>query len=215
MLAARSRAIAARSRVDHEQSGSLRKWLKRRSAIEPIIGHLLRPIVLTALTTGMHFGEILALTWNDVDFRRRQIHVRDSKNGEGRVLEMSSTFMDTLQHVRRRPQSPHVFLGRDGRPVIDVRKAFTNACRRADISDFRFHDLRHTFASHLVMNGTDLMTVKELLGHKTLQMTLRYAHLSQSHKRQAIEALGRVLDGHYMDTADKMGLLPIPARSRN
>ena len=147
--------------------------------------------------------EILALTWKDVKFDRGQITIRDSKNGESRVIEMNSILSGTLRTLERRPQYPQVFLGRSGRPVADFRKAFHNACKRARITDFRFHDLRHTFASHLVMNGTDLATVKELLGHKTLQMTMRYAHLSQPHKKKAVEDLGEVFGGHYMDTEAK------------
>ena len=73
--------------------------------------------------------------------------------------------------------------------LFDVKTAFNTACRRAKIKDFRFHDLRHTFASHLVMAGVDIMMVKDLLGHKTLAMTLRYAHLAQSHKTKALEVL--------------------------
>jgi site-specific recombinase XerD len=76
------------------------------------------------------------------------------------------------------------------------------ACSQAGIQDFHFHDLRHTFASHLVMNGVDLTTVKELLGHKSMEMTMRYAHLSQQHRKAAVEGLGQTLDGHFMDTLD-------------
>lgn len=163
----------------------------------------LRPIVITALNTGMRQGEIFRLEWDVIDFQRGQIHVRKTKNGESRVLEMNSPLSSTLRQIRRRPQYPQVFLGRTGKPVKDCRTAFENAVRRAGITDFTFHDLRHTFASHHVMNGTDLLTLKELLGHKNLQMTMRYAHLSQQHKKKAVEAVGAVLSGHHMDTKAK------------
>jgi site-specific recombinase XerD len=78
---------------------------------------------------------------------------------------------------------------KSGKPYQDVKRSFATACRRAGIKDFHFHDMRHTFASHLVMAGVDLTTVKELLGHKTLTMTLRYAHLAPSHKVKALDIL--------------------------
>ena len=82
-----------------------------------------------------------------------------------------------------------------GKPYQDVKRSFNTALRRAGIKDFRFHDLRHTFASHLVMAGVDITTVKELLGHKTLTMTLRYSHLSPSHKVKAVEILDNTING--------------------
>ena len=92
----------------------------------------------------------------------------------------------TLQSLLRRVDSPYVFTDRKGRRFGDVKKGFHAACRRAGIKDFMFHDLRHTFASHLVMAGVDITAIKELLGHKSLSMTLRYAHLSPGHMRPAI-----------------------------
>jgi integrase len=85
----------------------------------------------------------------------------------------------------------------------DISQGLKKACSQAGIADFRFHDLRHSFASHLVMNGTDLTTVKELLGHKSIQMTMRYAHLSQAHKKKAVDALASMMGGHFGDTQAK------------
>jgi integrase len=170
-----------------------------RSLIDNCQPHL-RPIVITALNTGMRVGEILGLRWDEVDFDRGQILVRTSKNGEPRHVEMNGLLADTLRQMQRRPQNPYVFGSRDGNPYADIRKSFKSALAASGIAEFRFHDLRHTFASHLVMNGVDLMTVKELLGHKTIQMTLRYSHLSQGHKKKAVEAIGSILDGHFLDT---------------
>ncbi len=89
--------------------------------------------------------------------------------------------------------SPYVFVDGEGKRYKDVKCSFGSACRRAGIKDFRFHDLRHCFASHLVMAGIDITTVKELLGHKTLTMTLRYAHLAPSHKVKAVNILDNAL----------------------
>lgn len=93
-------------------------------------------------------------------------------------------------------RSPGVFYDPfDGKRYHSVKHSFRQACRRAGIVDFRFHDIRHTFASHLVMAGVDLKTVQELLGHKTLTMTLRYSHLSPAHKVKAVDILDGKLTG--------------------
>jgi integrase len=90
---------------------------------------------------------------------------------------------------------PYVFYDPGtGKAYKDVKRGFNGACRRAGIKDFHFHDLRHTFASHLVMAGQDLTTVKELLGHKALTMTLRYAHLAPAHKVNAVDVLDGILN---------------------
>jgi len=160
----------------------------------------LKPIVLAALYTGMRQGEILKLKWEDVDLEQKIIFVKNTKNNEVREIPLNNLLTSTLKNIKFR--SPYVFCDKDGRPYGSVRKSFENALKKAAIQDFCFHDLRHTFASHLVMSGVDLMTVKELLGHKTIKMTLRYAHLSPSHKRRAIESLEYFdghLDGHQRD----------------
>ena len=159
----------------------------------------LKPIVRTALFTGMRISEILRLKWEDIDFKQGIIFVRDSKNGEMKEIPINDQLMFTLKSPKFK--SPYVFAQEDGRPRFSVRTAFENAVKRAKIMDFRFHDLRHTFASHLVMSGVDLITVKELLGHKTINMTLRYAHLSPDHKRHAINCL-RFFDGHNLVTKE-------------
>ncbi len=101
-----------------------------------------------------------------------------------------------MQGLVRRLDSPCVFIDKNGKRFLDVKRSFPSACRRAGIKDFRFHDLRHTFASHLVMAGVDLTTLKELLGHKDIRMTLRYGHLSPAHKKKAVE----LLEGALTDT---------------
>ena len=90
------------------------------------------------------------------------------------------------------------------KPYGDIKKSFATAMRKARIHDFRFHDLRHTFASHLIMAGIDLTTVRELLGHKDIKMTLRYAHLAPSHKVRAVDVLDSTINGRKKSTIQKL-----------
>lgn len=156
----------------------------------------LKPIVITALNTGMRKGEILNLQWNaNIDLKHGFILLDKTKNGERREIPINDTLKGVLQGITRRLDIPYIFYDNaTGKPFGDVKRAFATACRRAGIKDFHFHDLRHTFASHLVMSGVDLTTVKELLGHKTLTMTLRYAHLAPSHKVEAIKKYDNFLN---------------------
>jgi len=158
----------------------------------------LRDIVLLALNTGMRKGEIFNLKWQDVDFDLRMIHVSDSKNYEARDIPINDILYETLKALRDKAEEgqEYVFVNpKTGRPYDDLKRSFKTALKRAGIEDFTFHDLRHTFASHLVMNGVDLMTVKELLGHKNISMTMRYSHLSPDHKRAAVKKIEAVLKG--------------------
>ena len=162
----------------------------------------LRPIVTTALNTGMRKGEILNLKWDNVDLIHGFILLDQTKNGERREIPVNLTLRETLtelfQGTKDRPRRIDVlyvfYNPPTGKPYQDVKRSFKTALRKAKISDFHFHDLRHTFASHLVMAGQDLTTVKELLGHKTLTMTLRYAHLAPTHKVKALQVLDNVLN---------------------
>lgn len=141
----------------------------------------LRPIVITALNSGMRKGEILNLTWDKVDLKHGFILLEVTKNGERREIPINETLRQTLEALPRHIKSPYVFWhGEDGKPYQDIKKGFNSALKKAVIRDFKFHDLRHCFASHLIMAGCDLKTVQELLGHKTLTMTLRYSHLAPS-----------------------------------
>jgi integrase len=165
-----------------------------------IADHVLSPILITVLHTGLRRGELFTLTWQDVDLKLGKIRVVHAKNGERREIPMTDTLRTTLQQLPRHLASDHVFPGKTGRGLVDIRKRFYRALREAKIEGFVFHDLRHTFASHLVMAGIDLMTVKEFLGHKDIKMTLRYAHLAPDYKRAAINRLDT-----YMDTSKKKG----------
>jgi integrase len=151
-----------------------------------------RPLVVVALHTGMRRGELASLRWQDVDFHTRTLVVQQSKSGEGRRVPMNRVVVATLRALRRDRQAfgGLVFTSPEGRFLHNFGRAWAKAMKAAEITDLRFHDLRHTAAaSRLVMAGVELYTVKEILGHKTLVMTQRYAHLSPAHQRQAVERL--------------------------
>ncbi|NOQ87025.1 MAG: tyrosine-type recombinase/integrase, partial [Deltaproteobacteria bacterium] len=149
-------------------------------------------IVLVALNTGLRKGEIFSLRKQDIDFDRTMLHISDSKNNESRDVPINDTLHVTLKSLVDAAGDPqgYIFVNpQTKKPYDDVKKSFKTALKKAGIEDFTFHDLRHTFASHLVMTGTDLMTVRELLGHKDITMTMRYTHLSPDHKRLAVQTL--------------------------
>jgi integrase len=155
-------------------------------------GSQLKPLVLAALHTGFRASELLSLTAEDVSFDRQMITVRAgyAKNGESRSVPMNKILTETLKAIRIDGLFGGViFRSQKGTPYRSFRTSFERAVKKAGITDFTFHDLRHTFASRLVMAGVDLPTVKELMGHKHINMTLRYTHLSSNHKQRAVDTL--------------------------
>ena len=115
------------------------------------------------------------------------VRVAYAKNGESRSIPMNAVLTTALKAIRMNvsEESP-VFCNRQGTPYRSFRTAFEQAVGKAGLKDFTFHYLRHTFASRLVMASVDVPTVQALMGHKTITMTLRYTHLTNAHKRQAI-----------------------------
>jgi len=165
-----------------------------RALIDCSAPHL-KPIVKVALHTGLRKGEILNLRWEQVDLVHRFILLDMTKNGERREIPIDSTLWNMLNEMPHSIESNYVFTDKDGDIYKSVRRSFSTALKKAGINNFRFHDMRHTFASHLVMAGVDITTVKELLGHKSLIMTLRYAHLAPSHTVKAMDILDNTLNG--------------------
>ncbi len=143
-----------------------------------------------ALHTGMRRGEQYRLRWEDVDLAVGMISIPRSKHGELRHVPVNSVARAAFKALESRGDgSGYVCPGSPGKRERDWRRWLEEAVRLAGISDFRWHDLRHTFASRLVMAGVDLRTIQELLGHKTLAMTVRYAHLAPAHQLEAVERL--------------------------
>jgi integrase len=166
---------------------------KLLSNCDGLLRGLLKPLATVALHTGARKGELQSLQWPQVDFELGIISLLDTKNGERRDIPMNETVKATLKGIEK--ISEFVFSSRNGTRIdnAQVQNAFTEALRRSGIEDFHFHDLRHTFASNLVMAGVELNDVRELLGHKKMDMTLRYAHLSPKHKTKVINILDRVM----------------------
>lgn len=154
----------------------------------------IKPVAVVALNTGMRKSEILNLKWHDIDFKGDIIYLLKTKNNNKREIPMNDAVKTALIKVKRHPESQYIFCGKNGKPMQNIRKSFFTALKKAGIINFRFHDLRHTFASQLVTFGVDLNTVRELLGHKSLEMTLRYSHLSPDHKKRAVDILGKRMD---------------------
>jgi integrase len=148
----------------------------------------LTPMVLLALNTGLRRGELTALTWADVNLPAKMLTVRAAaaKGGKSRRMPLNREAVDVLTKWQKQHESKGVLFN-----VRDVKKAWGALMIDAKIEGFNFHDLRHSFASRLAVAGVDLNTVRELLGHADMKMTLRYAHLSPEHKAAAVELLGR------------------------
>ena len=147
----------------------------------------LKAFLLIAVNTGMRPGEIFNLKRKDVDLKQKYINVTDSKNGESRIIPINDDLYACLNGLDR--VNEYVLTHDDGKPVKSNKGAFSSALKKSGIDHCRVYDLRHTFASNLVMAGVDIVTVKELMGHKDITMTMRYSHPTPEHKKQAVERL--------------------------
>jgi len=164
----------------------------------------LKPIIIVALNTAMRKGEILNLKWENVDLSKRCIHVEDSKSGRSRHVPMNGLVVEALSSL---PQtSIYVFPSpRTGDVFKNIKASFKVACKRAGVKGLRFHDLRHTAATRMVEALVDLVTVSKILGHSSIQMTMRYAHPTPENMRQAVEKLGT----YYEQTRQKVATVEI------
>lgn len=151
----------------------------------------LKPLVLVSLHTGTRRGELFGLTWEDIDLKRAILTVRGdvAKNSKTRHVPLNSVALKVLKVWKKQTPGMLVFPGKDGEQLDNVKKSWQGLLDAAAIVAFRWHDMRHHFASKLVMAGVDLNTVRELLGHSDLKMTLRYAHLAPEHKASAVAKL--------------------------
>lgn len=169
---------------------------------------LLYLLVVLALSTGARLNELLYLTWNDVNLAgdTPTLYFMDTKNGENRAVPLTGYALELLKERAkiRKINTKLVFARTDGTKPVDIRKQWEKALGNSGVKDFRFHDLRHTAASNLAMNGASLLEIAEILGHKTLAMVKRYSHLTKKHTAsvlgnmtaQMFEGVGKQ-DGQY------------------
>ena len=183
-------------RVRYLQPGELRAVLEASP-------EWLCPVVALAACTGMRRSELLGLRWLDVDLTQGRVMLVQTKNGEGRIVYLNETAKDVIKSLFIPVASTHKLF-----PAVtgeQISMAFARACKRLGILDFRFHDLRHTAASWLRMQGADIHTVAQLLGHKDLRMAARYQHLSPTFLADAVARLDSIFDlpRHHSVTGTK------------
>lgn len=157
--------------------------------------HYLYPIVTFALATGARRGEILNLKWSDLDTSNHLVTFRDTKNGESRTITLTPYIAEilTLERKHRVILSPYIFPSPSGKPA-DITTAWREVLLKANLN-IRFHDLRHTAASHLAMNGASTLEIAAILGHKTLAMVKRYTHFSNSATAQTLKRMNAAIFG--------------------
>ena len=168
------------------------------AACQQINSEHLHFLVVLALSTGARHGELINLRWRDVDFKRNVITLHDTKNNERRILPLAHQALEMMRerHAARTLATDLVFPSPyDPKRHWESQASWKTALDKAGIKDFRFHDLRHSAASYLAMNGASLAEIAEVLGHKTLVMVKRYAHLSEAHTAKVVERMNQNIFG--------------------
>lgn len=164
----------------------------------------LYPVVVIALATGARLSEITNLRWKDVDFQQAVMRLEETKNGERRSVSLATPALQIFKELSkvRKISTDLIFPRADGKAPIDLRKTFARTADKAKLEEnFRFHDLRHTAASYLAMNGASPLEIADILGHKTLSMVKRYAHLSAKHTAGVLERMNQ----------QQFGIMPEPS----
>ncbi|HEV2136842.1 MAG TPA: site-specific integrase [Terracidiphilus sp.] len=163
------------------------------------------PAFLIAINTGMRAGEQFTLQWRDVSLEHRYITLAKTKAHRSRHIPLNTAALGAFRQLRAaNPKGEYVFFNTDGERLRGPRDWFEPALKKAGISEFTWHCCRHTFASNLVMAGVDIRTVAQLMGHATIQMTMRYAHLAPEHTQAAVDRLVSVKRiGKYLVTGTR------------
>ncbi len=159
---------------------------------------VLYPCVVMALATGMRQGELMSLKWNDVDLKNGVAILHETKNGERRRVPLSGLALELLrEHAKIRRIDTALLFPSKLKPQqpVELKKAWQTALNKAQIENFHWHDLRHCTASYLAMDGASLAEIAEVLGHKTLSMVKRYAHLSDGHVSNVVASMNHKIFG--------------------
>lgn len=183
MRSARDSANSWRQERNYDQLPDLRAQ---------IFADYLKPMILLSINTGLRKGELLGLAWNNINFDLATLTVAGeiAKSGKTRYIPLNEEAIHVLKAWRKQTNGTLlIFPNKDGKQFNEIKKSWATILKIAEIEDFRWHDLRHHFASKLAMAGVDLNTIRELLGHADIKMTLRYAHLAPEHKADAVARL--------------------------
>lgn len=192
------KAIDIREEKIRTARDNANEWRRARSRAEfpdlrnQAFADYMKPMILISLNTGLRKGELLSLTWNKVNLERASLTIAGelAKSGKTRDIPLNNEALSALKNWREQTGNDDlVFQNKDGEQLNEMRKSWATILKLAAIETFRWHDMRHHFASKLVMAGVDLNTVRELLGHSDIKMTLRYAHLAPEHKAEAVAKL--------------------------
>ena len=198
-------ALDQREKEKRSKRISYNRWCseRNREGRQELSGEFvdyLKPMILTALNTGLRRGELFDLTWHQIDLSRRQLHVvgEGAKSGQTRYIPLNEEACSILTHWKKQNTESHLVFPSTatGERLDNIQTSWENLVQMAELEypvnhplHFTFHDLRHTFASQLVMKGANLYDVKELLGHESIETTQIYAHLAPEHKALVVALL--------------------------
>jgi integrase len=176
---------------DRERSLTPEHQARLLAACQQSSNRHLAPVVVLALCTATRKNELLQRQWTDIDLERGVLRIPQSKNGARRAIPLVPQAVVVLRQQATPGQRGWVFPRADGRQPVRIDYAWRTACARAGLTDFHFHDLRHTSASYLAMSGASLRDIAEILGHKSLKQTMKYTHLMEPHTRGVLERMAQ------------------------
>ena len=196
------KALVERDRRMANERNNANQWREKRGySLYPDVTDYsyadhLTPMTLLTINTGLRRGEMFNLKWSDInlDTKTLTIQGKTAKSGQTRHLPLNLEVIKTLMQWKdQTSDNGLIFPNKLGKRFHTIKRSWANIIKSAGITRFRWHDLRHDFASKLVMAGVPLNTVRELLGHTDLKTTLRYAHLAPDHKADAVERLSKII----------------------